>query len=77
VRARMVELAPSLARLDQIVPAGWTPSTFRGETSSASFAPAVTDFYLTNPISRASAVMQECSRLFVMGEEPQATGTYG
>lgn len=27
------------------------------------FQPAVTDFYLTNPIARASATMAECSAL--------------
>ena len=29
----------------------------------APFKPAIEDFYLTNPIARASAVMAECSRL--------------
>ena len=29
----------------------------------AAFGSAVVDFYLTNPISRASAVMAECSAL--------------
>jgi NADH-quinone oxidoreductase subunit G len=77
VRARVAELAPPLASPDQIAPAVWAPSEVRGETLSASFASGITDFYLTNPISRASAVMQECSRLFVRGEEPKATGTYG
>jgi NADH-quinone oxidoreductase subunit G len=28
----------------------------------------ITDFYLTNPIARASATMAECSRIFVHGE---------
>ena len=35
----------------------------RGEVDSASFVDAVQDFYLTNPIARASAVMAECSAL--------------
>ena len=34
-----------------------------GETVSVPFAPAVTDFYLTTPIARASAVLAECSAL--------------
>ena len=29
----------------------------------AAFKPAIADYYLTNPIARASAVMAECSRL--------------
>ena len=31
--------------------------------SVTTFLPLVEDFYLTNPIARASAVMAECSRL--------------
>ncbi|RXT55176.1 NADH-quinone oxidoreductase subunit G [Bosea sp. Tri-44] len=34
-----------------------------GATEKAGFAPAVSDFYTTNPIARASAVMAECSAL--------------
>jgi NADH-quinone oxidoreductase subunit G len=34
-----------------------------GATDKAGFAPAVSDFYTTNPIARASAVMAECSAL--------------
>ena len=34
-----------------------------GKTEKAIFAPAVSDFYQTNPIARASAVMAECSAL--------------
>jgi NADH-quinone oxidoreductase subunit G len=35
-------------------------------------ASPVTDFYLSNPIARASATMAECSRLFVRGETQMA-----
>ena len=41
-------------------------STFAGKGGAAEkapFKPAVEDFYLTNPVARASAVMAECSRL--------------
>jgi NADH-quinone oxidoreductase subunit G len=34
-----------------------------GKTDKAPFHSAVRDFYLTNPITRASAVMAECSAL--------------
>ncbi len=34
-----------------------------GAPGKAAFANAITDFYLTNPIARASAVMAECSAL--------------
>jgi NADH-quinone oxidoreductase subunit G len=34
-----------------------------GKTSSEPFGLAVSDFYLTNPIARASAIMADCSAL--------------
>jgi NADH-quinone oxidoreductase subunit G len=34
-----------------------------GNLDKAPFKAAIDDFYLTNPIARASAVMAECSRL--------------
>ena len=34
-----------------------------GKMNKAAFASSVKDFYLTNPIARASAVMAECSAL--------------
>jgi len=34
-----------------------------GNVDQAAFKPAIEDYYLTNPIARASAVMAECSRL--------------
>ncbi len=43
-----------------------------GELSADSFVPAVPDYYLTNPISRASATMAECSKLFAQSATLQA-----
>ena len=43
----------------------------KGALNKAPFASAVADFYLTNPIARASAVMAECSAL-AKGESRQA-----
>ena len=34
-----------------------------GKMAGEAFQPAITDFYLTNPIARASATMAECSAL--------------
>jgi len=36
----------------------------------------IEDFYRTDPISRASDIMAECSALHASAPEP-ATGTYG
>ena len=57
---------PHFMRVDQIERTATraSPSPMRGGTPSKdAFRPAVADFYLTNPIARASAVMAECSAL--------------
>jgi NADH-quinone oxidoreductase subunit G len=38
-------------------------ATLGGAVDKAPFVPAVSDFYLTNPIARASRIMAECSAL--------------
>jgi NADH-quinone oxidoreductase subunit G len=65
LRAAIFKMHPHLARVDAIEPGD--PADIGKLTGSASgkapFVPAVTDFYLTNPIARASAIMAECSKL--------------
>ena len=75
LRQQMFAAHPHLAKLDQIVPADVSDlaklSKLGGEAKKAAFKSPVTDFYLTNAIARASAVMAECSRL-AAGKLPQA-----
>jgi NADH-quinone oxidoreductase subunit G len=67
LRAKLAEAHPHIAELDAIVPANvgdleavaLQPSTAWKDD----FVPAIADFYLTNPIARASATMAECSAL--------------
>lgn len=58
---------PHLARIDQIAAgdAGDVAKAAKlgGRLTKAAFTSAVVDFYMTNPIARASAVMAECSAL--------------
>lgn len=67
VRQAMFKTAPHLMRIDQIEVgdvAGVKALAARGGTvEKAAFKSPVEDFYLTNPIARASAIMAECSRL--------------
>ena len=77
VRRRMAELAPSLGRIDEIEPAPFGSFGVSGEIGPEPLASPITDFYLSNPIARASSVMQECSALFVHGGKTGATGTHG
>ena len=67
LRAALFKEKPHLARIGQIVPSGAADiralSAMKGEPGKTPFRSAIDDFYLTNPISRASAVMAECSAL--------------
>jgi len=67
LRAAIFKVAPYLQRIDQIE-AGKiadlkTLAGAGGSLEKAPFKTLIEDFYLTNPIARASAVMAECSRL--------------
>jgi NADH-quinone oxidoreductase subunit G len=63
----MYKAAPVLARVDQVVPADRAGVEALGKLSGTlrdeQFQSGVKDFYLTNPIARASAVMAEMSAL--------------
>ncbi|TYR35178.1 NADH-quinone oxidoreductase subunit G [Mesorhizobium microcysteis] len=67
LRANLYEAYPHFAEIDGI--AAGEPAHIAalvkkpGKLSKAPFASPVKDFYLTNPIARASAVMAECSAL--------------
>ena len=80
LRAAMYKEAPALARLDVVEPAGLAgveALAARGGTlGSEPFGPGLRDFYLTNPITRASAVMAELSAL-AKSMQQGTTGTHG
>ena len=67
LRSAMYAIAPQLAHLDQIHAADAAALSElgkgEGETSRQAFASPITDFYMTNPIARASKIMGDCSAL--------------
>nr|CAD6612808.1 NADH-quinone oxidoreductase subunit G [Rhizobium sp. TCK] len=67
LRAQLYAAYPHFADLDEIAPGHVadvaTLGQKAGEMSKSAFASPIKDFYLTNPIARASAVMAECSAL--------------
>jgi NADH-quinone oxidoreductase subunit G len=60
LRTAMVEVAPVLKGLDEVAENEWQ-ALEPGQLGEASFVGAVKDFYLTNPIARASEVMADLS----------------
>jgi NADH-quinone oxidoreductase subunit G len=66
VRARMEQVMPHFARVNEIVPASWVPVAVRAtRISDTPFDQLITNFYMTDPISRASRTMAECTREIV------------
>ncbi|PWE52863.1 NADH-quinone oxidoreductase subunit G [Metarhizobium album] len=67
LRAKLYAAHPHFAHTDEIAPgnAGEIAAVAEkgGVINKSGFASTVKDFYLTNPIARASAVMAECSAL--------------
>ncbi len=67
LRAAMYKVAPHLAHLDTVEKAD--PAALAdlakadGKMSSEPFRNAIADFYMTNPIARASKIMADCSAL--------------
>ncbi|WP_454657152.1 NADH-quinone oxidoreductase subunit NuoG [Bosea beijingensis] len=75
LRKALYEVHPHFAALDGL-PANDASEIGKlaglgGKTDKAGFAPVVADFYQTNPIARASAIMAECSAL-ASGRHQQA-----
>jgi NADH-quinone oxidoreductase subunit G len=67
LRQAIFKAVPHMMRIDRIEPGNAddirTLAGKGGRVEKAPFKSSVEDFYLTNPIARASAVMAECSRL--------------
>jgi NADH-quinone oxidoreductase subunit G len=62
LRAKLVAQHPHLGRIDEVPENEWQPLPVKA-TAKATFRNAIGDFYLTNPIARASAVMAELSAM--------------
>ncbi len=74
VRARMGEIAPDLRELDRARRAEWGPFGVSGEMDAAPFACPIEDYYRTDPISRASETMAQCSAAFSAAAAATGTG---
>ena len=76
LRARMTQRVPALGEIDAIAPAAWGDFGKAGPMDDAPFESPVANFYMTDPISRASATMAACTEAFVNGGG-EKTGTDG
>jgi len=79
LRRQMWDKHPILAEADVVTRAAWGPFGEEGPVAVDLFEHAIQDFYQTDPISRASHTMTQCSELFVRGQQqaPVRTGAHG
>ena len=64
LRRRMAELCPHFDSLDEAAPAPWREFGAEGPLDPAPFAPQIRNYYMTDPVSRASETMAQCARAF-------------
>ena len=76
VRERMAAINPVFAGGEGLKPAAWGAFGAAGAVEPAPFAPVIENFYMTDPISRASVTMAKCTEAFVLSREGK-TGTHG
>ncbi len=76
VRQRLVEVNPLFDRVDEVVAAAWEPFGASGPMGTTAFSLPVDNFYMTDPISRASETMARCTQDFVAPKQ-ERTGTHG
>ena len=62
LRSSLIEAHPHLAAIDEVAENEWTPLAL-SNMGEGDFVTALCDFYLSNPIARASSLMAELSSL--------------
>ncbi|SDE09811.1 NADH-quinone oxidoreductase subunit NuoG [Rhodospira trueperi] len=85
VRARLAEVSPTFADANEgaVVPAAYKAGAggTGGRLEAAPFASPVTNYYMTDPISRASRTMAACTDVYINGagdgDSKKRTGTDG
>jgi len=77
VRDRLAEVNPVFGRIGELSPATWEAFGAEGNVAGdAKFGNTIANYYMTDPISRASKTMAECTAEYV-NTASERTGTHG
>ncbi|MEM7523571.1 MAG: molybdopterin-dependent oxidoreductase, partial [Pseudomonadota bacterium] len=71
-RDRLFVRAPALAAIDQAQPADWGAFGTDAKPDAAPFAPPIHNYWMTDPISRASETMAACYEAFLLERDKTA-----
>ncbi|GAB2178891.1 NADH-quinone oxidoreductase subunit NuoG [Dongia sp. agr-C8] len=81
LRAKLYQANKRFQRLNTVEAAAWESFGKAGATDAKPFASPIANYYMTDPISRASATMAECTEAFVSPKKKPSTdlksGTHG
>ena len=77
VRARLAFVNPLFTGVEKVQAAEWKAFGAAGAISATGFDYPVKNYYMTDPISRASRTMAQCTEEFVLAGSKKATGTHG
>jgi NADH-quinone oxidoreductase subunit G len=75
LRDRLEAANPLFRQQDVLQPAEWESFGADGAVGEGGFVPAIANYYMTDPISRASKTMAECTARLMGAAE--RTGTHG
>jgi NADH-quinone oxidoreductase subunit G len=70
LRRRLAEASTVFQAVDRLSPAEWRPFGGDGAVDAAPFASPVANYYMTDPISRASVTMARCTDELLAGKRP-------
>jgi NADH-quinone oxidoreductase subunit G len=76
LRQRLIEVNPVFAHIDEIGPSAWGEFGTSGKGTGEAFAYPIENYYMTDPISRASPTMAACTESYRVNASPK-TGTHG
>jgi len=77
VRRRLSDVSSIFEHVDEVVSAEWEPVVETGSINDAPFKYAIDNYYQTDPVSRASRTMAECTEQFVRKTPSNKTATDG
>jgi NADH-quinone oxidoreductase subunit G len=75
LRSALERAVPHFAHVDRVIPAPWGRFGRGGAMNDQPFASPIANYYMTDPISRASLTMARCTA--ELGSRREATGTHG
>ena len=75
LRAEMAKVSPTFANLDEIQSASWEDFGTKGDISATALTSPISNYYMTDPVSRVSKTMAECTEVLINPQ--QRTGTNG